>query len=164
MRCNRHRRKTSDTHGLGFWWHIVISSVQCTVVVALYIHRNTSVIVSCYKAINTDTKSWNHKHINRHETHDKETPHACVFYYEWPIYMYSPECDQWDIELYFISGLLVVQRMFLSHLTPTLWLVYSLYCNTVEWDWKWLTGFLQCFYTVGWVIWPFKEGTLTQLL
>jgi len=37
---------------------------------------------------------------------------------------------------------------------------YNSYCNTVEWFWRdgslsqWPTGFLQCFDTVGWVIWP----------
>jgi len=39
---------------------------------------------------------------------------------------------------------------------------YSSYCNTVEWFWwhlslsQWPTNFLQCFDTVGWVIWPVK--------
>jgi len=39
---------------------------------------------------------------------------------------------------------------------------YSSYCNTVEWFWwdrslsQWPTGFLRCFDTVGWVIWPVK--------
>jgi len=39
---------------------------------------------------------------------------------------------------------------------------YSTYCNTVEWFWwhwslsQWPTGFLRCFYTVGWVTWPVK--------
>jgi len=39
---------------------------------------------------------------------------------------------------------------------------YSSYCNMVEWFWwDWSlsqrpTGFLQCFYAVGWVIWPVK--------
>ena len=35
------------------------------------------------------------------------------------------------------------------------------YCNTVGWTWwDWsllLRTFLQCFYTVGWVIWPVKN-------
>jgi len=39
---------------------------------------------------------------------------------------------------------------------------YSSYCNTVEWFWwdlslsQWPAGFLLCFVTVGWVIWPVK--------
>jgi len=39
---------------------------------------------------------------------------------------------------------------------------YSLNYNTVEWFWwnwilsQWPTGFIQCFDTVGWVIWPVK--------
>jgi len=39
---------------------------------------------------------------------------------------------------------------------------YSSYCSTVEWFWwdlslfQWPTGFLQCFDTVGWVVWPVK--------
>jgi len=41
---------------------------------------------------------------------------------------------------------------------------YSFFCNTVEWFWwdwsqfQWLTGFLQCFYTIVWVIWPVKSS------
>jgi len=46
---------------------------------------------------------------------------------------------------------------------------YSSYCNTVEWFWwdwslsQWPTGFLQCFYAVGWVIWP-VEPSLNWLI
>jgi len=56
---------------------------------------------------------------------------------------------------------------FLSHWDPDAVIsleavAYSSYCNTVEWFWwdcslsQWPTGFLQCFVTVGWVIWPVK--------
>jgi len=39
---------------------------------------------------------------------------------------------------------------------------YSSYCNTAEWFWwdwslsQWPTGFLLCFDTVGWIMWPVK--------
>jgi len=48
--------------------------------------------------------------------------------------------------------------VFLFH---TAYMSYMCYCNTVEWtlaDWSLMLGpmFLQCFDTVGWVIWPIK--------
>jgi len=61
----------------------------------------------------------------------------------------------------------VQQIGFLSHWDPYAVIsleavAYSSYCNTVEWFWwdwslfRWPNGFLQCFDTVGWVIWPVK--------
>jgi len=61
----------------------------------------------------------------------------------------------------------IQQIGFLSHSDPYAVIsleavAYSSYCNTVEWFWwdwslsHWPTGFLQCFDTVGWVIWPVK--------
>jgi len=70
--------------------------------------------------------------------------------------------------LYDVLGSLYVQPIeFLWHRDPYTvtsleTVVYSSYCNTVEWfwwDWSlslWPTGFLQCFDTVSWVIWPVK--------